>query len=295
MAGVASFLAFAETVKRGSFAAAARELGLSPSAVAKGVARLEADLGLRLLHRTTRQVRLTGEGSALYQRCARIVEDIDALREEAEGSRGAPRGQLRVNMPLTYGRRVVLPRLVALQARHPELTLELSFSDRQVDLIREGLDAVVRIGRLADSSLVARRIGTQQLQILASPDYLRRHGAPRDPEALSGHRCIVFRLPTTGRVRAWELRQGRRAITLTPPAPVVVDDGEALVAAARMGAGLVQAPDNLAHDAVAAGALVEVLAGFRPAPMPISLVYPAARHVTPRLRALIDALARTDA
>ena len=172
MAGMTTLLAFAETVHHASFAGAAREMGLSASAVAKSVARLEADLGLRLLHRTTRQVSLTADGADLYERCRRIVEDMAALREEAQGVRGAPSGTLRLNLPLVYGRAVVVPKLAALTRRYPELALELSFSDRYVDMVRERLDAVVRIGQLTDSTLVARRIGMQGMGMLQLPDYM---------------------------------------------------------------------------------------------------------------------------
>ncbi len=290
MAGVQSILAFAETVKRGSFAGAARELGLSPSAVAKGVARLEADLGLRLLHRTTRQLSLTGDGRELFERCRRIVEEVDALRADAEGVRGEPSGTLRVNVPVTYGKRVVVPKLAALLERHPRLRLDLSLSDAQVDLVREGLDAVVRIGTLADSTLVARRLGEQSLVTCASPAYLRRHGAPRAPDELLAHACLLFRWPSTGRLRPLQYREGRRRVELEPPNRVVVDEGEALVAAAAAGLGITQVPDYIAEPELRAGALREVLAAHRPPATPIWLVHASARRPTPRLRALVDAL-----
>jgi DNA-binding transcriptional LysR family regulator len=291
MAGMATLLAFAETVRHASFAGAAREMGLSPSAVAKSVARLEAELGLRLLHRTTRQVSLTGDGAELYERCRRIVEDMEALREEAQGVRGAPRGTLRVNLPLVYGREVVVPKLAALTRRFPELSLELSFSDRFVDLVRDGLDAVVRVGKLADSTLVARRIGTQDMLLVASPAYLKRHGTPAHPDQLTNHECLAFRMPSSGRPRPWQFRQGRRDIEFTPAARYVLDDGEALARAATEGMGLIQLPGYMAVAAIQAKRLAEVLADFRPPPLPISLVLPSARRMTPRIRVLVEALA----
>jgi len=290
MASMQSILAFAETVKRGSFAAAARELGLSPSAVAKGVARLEADFGLRLLHRTTRQLSLSSDGVELYERCRRIVDEMDALRADAEGVRGEPSGTLRLNMPVTYGKKAIVPKLAELLRRHPRLRLELSFSDSHVDLIREGLDAVVRIGALSDSSLVGRRIAEQAIVTCASPDYLRRYGVPRNLGELAGHEFVIFRMPSTGRTRALLFRDGRRRIEFAPPARLVLDEGEALASAAVEGLGITQVPEYIAEDAIAAGRLTEVLVRYRMPPTPIYLVYASARRPTPRLRALIALL-----
>ena len=290
MARMQGMAAFAETVRRGSFAAAARELGLTPSAVAKSVARLEADLGLRLLHRTTREVSLTSDGHGLYERCRRIVDELDALRADAEGVRGEPSGTLRLNAPITYGRKVLVPQLARLAARHPRIALDVTFSDRFADLAKEGFDAVVRIGHLRDSTLVARPIAQQRLVVCASPAYLESAARPTKPEALAGHRCLVFRMPSTGRVRPWEFVAGGQPHVITPKSTVTMNDGEALVAAAVAGLGLVQVPDLMADDDLRAGRLVEVLKAHRPPPLPIALVYPSSRQVTPRLRALIDAL-----
>src|SRR3990172_1206287 len=179
MAGMQTFLAFAETAKRGSFAEAARELGLSASAVAKGVGRLEVDLGLRLFHRTTRQVTLTSEGHELYARCRRIVDEIEALRDDASGARAEPSGTLRLNAPLVLGRMAVVPALPARVRPHPNITLPVRFSDRYVDLVREGLDAVVRIGHLPDTTLVGRHIGDQPGIVVAGARRLRGRGARR--------------------------------------------------------------------------------------------------------------------
>ncbi len=291
MAGLQSLVAFAESAKRGSFAGAARELGLSPSAVAKSVARLEDDLGVRLFHRTTRKVALTSEGHELHRRCRVIVDEFEALRDVAAGARGAPSGTLRINVPITYGKRIVLPKLAALRRRHPGITLDVSFSDRYADIVSEGLDAAIRVGHLADSSLVARRIGEQRLAVVASPRYLRKHDEPSHPSQLASHACMVFRMPTTGRPRAWQFVDGRRRLEWLPDAPVIMNDGEGLVAAAVEGIGLTQVPDYLATEEVRAGRLKTVLEDFQPPPLPISVVYPSARRVTPRLRALLDSLA----
>ena len=290
MLGLQGLTAFAETVRQGSFAAAARELGLTPSAVAKSVARLEEDLGVRLLFRTTREVSLTSDGHDLAERCRRIVDEIDALRSEAEGARGEPTGTLRVSAPITFGKRVLVPLLASLTAQHARLGLDLALTDRFVDLVKEGFDAAVRVGPLRDSGLVARTFGTQQPVVCASPSYLARYGRPASPDDLSKHRCLSFRQPTSGRARPWEFVEGKRARVLAPVASATMNDGEAMVAGAVAGMGLLQVPDYMAEDALRAGALVEVLKAYRPPSLPISLVYAGARLVTPRLRALLEAL-----
>jgi len=288
--GLQSFLAFAETVKRGSFARAAQELGLSASAVAKSVGRLEADLGLRLFHRTTRRVALTSEGRELYARCQRIAGEIEALRDDASGARAEPSGTLRLNAPIVLGRTVVVPALAALVRRHPKVALEVGFTDRYVDLIGEGLDAVIRIGQLSDSTLVARHIGDQALVVIAAPSYLETRGVPKTPGELASHSCLTFRNPSTGRPRPWAFHDGRRAVEFRPGSPVVMNDGEALVVAAAEGMGLAQVPDYMAVNELRRGRVAEVLKRYRAPPLPISLVYPSTRRVTPRLDALVQAL-----
>jgi len=288
--GLQGMTAFAETVRQGSFAAAARELGLSPSAVAKSVARLEADLGLRLLHRTTREVSLTSDGHGVYERCRGIVEAIDALRAQAEGVRGEPSGTLRINAPVTWGKKVLVPLLAQLAARHPKLALDVALTDRYVDLVGEGFDAVVRVGMLRDSSLVARTFGRQELIVVGSPRYLAANGRPASPAALAAHRCLVFRMPTSGRPRPWEFRVDGRPLSLAPATRVTMNDGEALVLAAVEHLGLLQVPAYMAEDEIRTGKLVEVMKSCRPPAMPLSLVYPSSRQMTPRLAVLVAAL-----
>lgn len=283
-------LAFAETARRAGFAAAARELGLTASAVAKSVARLEQDLGLRLFHRTTRKVALTSDGQSLFARCERIVDEMQALRDEAAGTRAEPSGRLRINVPITFGKRRVVPALAELRAKSPRIELEVSFTDRYADLVGEGFDAVVRVGALKDSSLVSRRIGEHQLVAVASPSYVAKHGTPSRPADLIKHVCMAFRVPSSGRIYPWQFRDGRRVLQFSPDARVAMDDGEGLVAAAVASIGLAQVPNYMAEDELAEGRLVEVLATYRPPPIPLSVVYLSSRAMTPRLRALIDVL-----
>lgn len=290
MQGLQQFIAFAETAKHGGFAAAAREQGVAPSTLAKAVARLETSLGVKLFHRTTRQVRLTPDGERLYQRCQRVLAEVDDLQAEASGTRAQPTGTLRVELPVFYGKRFVMPLLAGLQRRHAGLQLDIRLSDTQVDLVREGVDLAVRIGRLRDSSLVARRIDQQELVLCASAEYLAAHGTPRRVEELSRHAAIAFRLPGSGRDRPWQLRQRGRALELSPEPRVRVDETEGLVEALRLGLGLCQLPDMLVTDELARGELVELLPSCRPEPMPIHLVYPSGRLLPARTRAALDAL-----
>ncbi len=291
MKGLQQLLAFAETAKHGSFAAAARELGGAPSTVAKAVARLEASLGVKLFHRTTRQVNLTPDGERLFARCQRVLAEVDELQAEAAGTRAAPSGTLRIDMPMTYGRRVVMPLLARLVAAHPGLELDVRLQDAYVDLVRDGIDLAVRVGALQDSSLVAQRIDRQDLVLCASPAYLAAHGTPRRLEDLAGHATVMFRVPSSGRVRPWELRHRGAPVTLQPPATVRVNDGEGMVVAARQGLGICQVPDVMVEEALAAGTLVELLPSCRPEPMPIHAVYPSGRLVPARVRAALEVLA----
>lgn len=290
MQGLQQFLAFAHTARLGSFAAAAREFGGSPSTLAKSVARLEAALGVKLFHRTTRQVTLTADGERLFHRCERVLAEFEDLRADAAGTRAAPSGTLRVSLPIYYGRRFVMPLLANLQRQHPTLTLDVRLQDGFADLVREGLDLAVRIGELSDSTLVARRIDWQHLVMVASPRYLKAHGTPQRLEDLAGHTAVAFRLPRTGRSRPWQLRRGRRIVELHPPQPVQVSDTETLGTAALLGLGLVQLPDYIVQEEIARGGLMAVLPDLQPAPMPISAVVPSGRLVPPRVRVLLEAM-----
>lgn len=291
MIGLDLIVSFASAARHASFARAARELALSPSAVAKNIARLEAQLGMRLFHRTTRQVTLSQDGEDIYGRCQRILEDMESLEGAAADARSGPRGTLRIDMPVTYGRLFVQPVLIELMTRHPALKIDARFSDQVVDIVKEGLDAAVRIGPLADSSLVGRVFDQQFVWTYASPAYLEHHGRPGSPEELAKHCCLLFRLPSSGRDRPWQFRAGKRDFSLLPESGVRLGEGEALVQAAAAGLGIVQVPTYLAEQEAKRGELVEILEKYRPSPLPISLVYPSNRHVPSRVRALADALA----
>ena len=290
MQGLQQLTAFAATARHGGFALAARESGVAPSTLAKAVARLERTLGLRLFHRTTRQVRLTADGERLFERCQRVLAELAALQAEASGARAVIGGELRLAAPVLYAKRHVLPRLARLREQHPQLRFDVRLSDSFADLLQQGIDLAVRIGPLHDSALVARRIDSQHLVLCASPAYLARHGAPRRIEDLPRHDAIVFRLPSSGRERPWQFRQRGGIIELQPARALLLSDTEALAEAAKLGAGLCQLPDNVVDRELASGELVELLPASRPPPMPIHLVHPSGRLVPARLRVALDAL-----
>ncbi len=290
MQGLQPLLAFSETAKHGGFAAAARALGTDSSTLAKAVGRLETSLGLRLFHRTTRQVRLTGDGEALFERCQRVLSELDELQTAAAGNRAQISGALRVNMPIVYGRKIILPVLAQLVQKHPGLTLDVRLTDAYVDLVRDSIDVAIRAGSLGDSSLVATRIASQQLILVAAPQYLQQHGTPASIKDLAQHQHVVFRMPTNGRDRPQQFRVRGRTQALEPAKSNRFDDGESIVSAAVMGLGLTQVPDYMAEDELADGRLVEVLPKLRPPVMPIYAVMPGNRMVPARVRALLDAL-----
>lgn len=283
-------LSFAETAKHRSFARAAHALGCAPSTLAKSVLRLERSLGVKLFHRTTRQVTLTPDGEQLYARCQRVLTEVEDLQAAAAGTRDQVGGALRIDMPSSFGRRFVVPLLARLAQQHPALEFDLRLSDTHIDIVKEGVDLTIRIGEMQDSGLVARRFYSQTLKLCASPGHIERHGRPRTLADLASHPAIAFRMPGTGRDRPWQfLRQGT-PITQPVHSRVRIGEGEAMVQAAIGGMGLIQVPDYIAQDALDRGELVELLPTMRPAPMPISAVYASQRLLPPRVRVVLEAL-----
>jgi LysR family transcriptional regulator, regulator for bpeEF and oprC len=290
MSSLRLLVVFSEAARQGSFAAAARELGLSSSAVVKGIARLELRLRVRLFHRTTRRVRLTQEGEALFERCRRILAEVEDLERAAANVSELATGVLRIDAPIIYGRQVILPVLARLASANPGLEIDLRLSDVYADVISSGLDAVVRACEIPDSHLIAHAFDSQHIGVYGSPAYFARRGRAKEPADLERHDCVRFRLPGTGRHRPWEFRRGEKEVSMEPQTRYSVNDGDGLVAAAVLGLGLVQLPHHIVASELDAGRLEEVLARFRPKDLPISLVYPANRHVPRRLLLLRDAL-----
>jgi DNA-binding transcriptional LysR family regulator len=277
---------FTRVVERRSFTLAANDLGLPRSTVTDAVKQIEARLGVRLLERTTRHVSPTLDGEAYHRRCLSLIADL----EDAEGafSGAKPKGLLRIEVQGTLARHFLLPSLPGFFARYPDIELNMSESDRWIDLIREGIDCVLRFGQLPDSDMIARRVAVLERLTCAAPNYLKRYGTPNDPGALGDHRMVGLRSLTTGRLRPMEFIIG--ATLRTAPLPVImsVTGPESYLAAARLGLGLVQVPRFHAEDDLARGALVQILAQCPPPSVPVSLLYPRNRQLSPRVRVFID-------
>lgn len=281
---------FARVVERRSFTLAAEDVGLPRSTVTNAVQQLEARLGIGLLQRTTRHVSPTLDGEAYYRRCLTILADV----EDAEGAfAGAkPKGPLRVDVHGTLARHFVLPGLPAFLKRYPDLQFHMSEGDRLIDLVREGVDCVLRVGELSDSDMIAKRLGMLDEVTLASPDYIRKHGMPESPNRLEGHHMIGFRSTATGGVLPLEFTVDGTIRTVTLPSTVWVNGAESFVTVARLGLGLIQVPRYHVESDLASGTLVHVLPGFPPTPTPVSLLYPRNRQLSPRVRVFIDWLSR---
>ncbi|MET0283435.1 MAG: LysR family transcriptional regulator [Polyangiales bacterium] len=284
MESLASIHAFVQAAEARSFTAAARQLGLSPSAVGKAVARLEERVGVRLLQRSTRTITLTSEGARFLERCRRILVELEAAEQELAETQDTPRGTLRVSMPLAST--LMMPALSAFMRAHPTVALELDFSDRLVDVIEEGFEAVVRAGSARDSRLMSRVLGTFRLQLVASPAYLKRAGTPRRTAELARHACLQHRYATSGKLEPWPLRT---AVTL--PTTAVANTIEPLLHLAEQGHGIACLPDFALRAQLAAGTLVRVLPRQTQHQGTFRILWPSSRHLSPRLRLFIDFMA----
>jgi DNA-binding transcriptional LysR family regulator len=278
---------FARVVERRSFTLAADDLALPRSTVTDAVKQLEARLGVRLLQRTTRHVSPTLDGEAYYQRCLVILADI----EDAEGAfAGAkPKGLLRVDVHGSLARHFIFPGLPRFLAAYPDIEIYISEGDRFVDMVREGIDCVLRVGGLQDSDMIARRVGMLEEMTLASPSYIAAHGMPQHPGDFPGtHKMVAFHSSATGARLPLEFVVDGKVRTVTLPATVSVNGAESTHAAANLGLGLIQIPRYRGELAVASGELVEVLPDFPPTSSPVSLLYPRNRQLSPRVRVFID-------
>lgn len=280
---------FARVAELASFTQAAESLGCPKATVSATVQRLERQLGTRLLHRTTRRVQLTQDGQAFYERCKDVLADLEELEQLFLPTPAALRGRLRVDLPVGAARLLVLPRLPEFMAAHPQLEIELSCTDRRVDLVREGFDCVLRVGALGDSSLVARPLGWLRQLNLASPEYLRVHGVPQSLEDLAGHRLIHYASVLGQRSAGFEyVDAAGQACSLPMAGTLTVNNSEAYEAACLAGAGLVQVPVPGLSELVAQGRLVEVLPQFQAPPLPVSLVYAHRRQLPQRVQVFMN-------
>ncbi len=281
--------AFVRVVDAKGFSAAAGGLGLSPSAVSKLVTRLETRLGVRLLQRTTRALHLTAEGEAFYAAARRIVSEIETIEDQISGQRDTPHGLLRVTTSLAFATHQLAPVILEFMARHPLVQLELLPTDRVIDMVEEGIDIALRIGRLADTSFMARKIGEDKRLICAAPAYLARHGTPRRPEELARHNCIVSReRPYLNR---WQFRIDGEVREMEVAGRVALSEGEMQMQLALQGIGIVRLTRLTMAQAIRDGALVPLLGDFSAdEPVPIHAVYPHRRHLAPKVPAFVNFL-----
>jgi DNA-binding transcriptional LysR family regulator len=279
---------FVKVAERKSFVGAAAELGITQSGVSNAISRLEDQLGVRLLARTTRRVGLTEDGAAFFERCRQLLADLEEAELVLKETRLKPTGRLRLDMSVGFGRLKVVPLLCRFQAQYPELALAVTSTDRYVDLVEESIDIAVRFGHLQDSSLMARRLTQTQFRVFGAPSYFAKHGRPRTPDDLARHNCLGFTLRDTRLARQWRFVRNGVEATVTPKGNMSFTDGAALCDAARDGCGLAQMHGYYVDDPLRAGELEPVLEKFKPPVDPIWLVYPQTRHLSPKVRAFID-------
>lgn len=286
LANVNDIATFVAVVKAGSFTIAARQLGMTRSGVGKGIARLEERLGARLIHRTPRSLGLTDDGTAFYDRCVHILDELEDVETGMAERTAVPAGMLRITVPVALGRLYVLPVVESLLKKWPNIRAEMQFTDRYVDLVDEGLDLAIRVGGLPDDSrLIARQFAVQRLITVASPDYLAARGEPATPADLVHHAKLFF--SSAGRPQYWDLDDVTVQSQRTT-ANLVMDSAEALVESAARGQGIARMPSYLLATLIREGKLVRILADHEHAIAPISVVYPTRRHLAPKVRALID-------
>lgn len=290
MDSLSGLLAFVHAAETGSFVAASEKLAVSASAISKSVARLESELGVRLFNRNTRRLSLTEEGTLFFERARRIVGELEAAESELSRMSDIPRGKLRVSVP-AIGYRMLMPFLPEFVARYPEVELDLDFNDRLIDVIAEGMDAVIRSGDVANSQLRSRPLGRFGFVVAGAPAYLAKHGTPKKLGNLHKHVCLRYKFPTTGLLQDWNFDANRpEAKGLNVPVSHTFNSVEALIAATSAGLGLAYLPSFAVRDALAGGTIRAVLADCIVEGGVFSILWPQNRHMMPKLRVFVDFL-----
>lgn len=279
---------FVRAAETRSFTEAGRQLGISSSAVGKAISRLEGRLGVRLFHRSTRSIALTPEGATFLTRCQRIIGEIEAAEAELALANAEPRGRLRISMPMVS--MLMMPVIGAFMKAYPDITLDIDFSDRMVDVIEEGFDVVTRTGDAADSTLITRAMGTFRQVIVGSPAYFAQRGTPAEPEQLREHLCLQHRFPATGKLRRWPLSRAGETLDIDLPTAAIITAVEPLILLAQQGLGLVCAPDFTVRKQLAEGSLVAVLEPYLDSPSVFRALWPSGRQISPKARAFVDYL-----
>lgn len=278
---------FTRVVDTNSFSGAADSLHMTRSSVTTIIQALEAYLKVRLLNRTTRRISLTPDGAAYYERCSRILAEVEDS-ESSFSRASAPRGKLKVDMPGSIGRLVVVPALDDFHSRYPDIDLMLGVGDRPVDLIQDSVDCAIRIGPMQDSTLIARRVGVSEFVTVASPEYIARNGKPSSLEELETHTAVNYFSSRNGRIVEMDFVVDGEPIEVRMRSKLAANDGDAYLQCGLRGLGLVQVPHFLAMPHMESGALVEVLGKWRPSPFPISAIYPQNRHLSPQVRVFVE-------
>jgi len=286
---VNGFVVFVQVAETRSFVAAGRLLGISASAVGKSVVRLETKLGVRLFHRSTRSVALTAEGQMFLERSRRILAEIEAAEQELSQATATPRGRLRISLPSVSP--LMLPVLGQFMAEYPDIELDLDFTDRLVDVIEDGFDAVIRTGEPTDSRLSARKLGTFRVLLVASPEYLQQRGTPQVPLDLLGHTCLHYRFPSSGKLETWALRSLPGDPELQLPVSMICNNIETRVCFALRGRGIAYLPDFSIREPLAEGHLLPILTNHLERTNVFYVLWPASKHPSPKVRALVDYLA----
>jgi DNA-binding transcriptional LysR family regulator len=284
---------FVRVAELTSFTRTADILGIPKASVSTAVQQLESSLGARLLHRTTRKVEMTQDGRAFYERCKDLLDDMEELQAMFQQGTQSLRGRLRVDMPSGVARAFIIPRLPQFLQAHPQLELELSSTDRRVDLVREGFDCVLRIGMLGDTNLIARPLGRLRMLNCASPAYLRSHGTPQSLDDLASHRLIHYSTTLGAKSSGWEYPDGAAYGSLPMPGALTVNNAEAYEAACLAGLGMIQAPAVGMQHLIVQGLLADVLPQYRAEPMPVSLLYANRRNLSKRVQVFMNWMAET--
>lgn len=283
-----TMLAFTRVVELESFTKAAMSLNLPKTTVSAQVMALEKRLRVKLLHRTTRRISVTTDGAAYYERAIRLLNELEETEAALNQSTASPKGRLRVDVPTPVGRLVIIPALPDFLKKYPEIQLEIGCDDRPIDLLEEGVDCVIRIGNPLDSSLVARRVGTMQFMLVASPDYLKTYGTPQIPDDLQRHQAVHFFSSKTGKVRNFILEHEGTEQEIPSIRKLALNSGDAIVAAALAGIGICQLPSFMVQGYLTEGKLEKVLGDYGAGSLPINALYPQNRHLSSKVRAFIE-------
>ncbi|MGB9493257.1 MAG: LysR family transcriptional regulator [Azonexus sp.] len=283
---------FIRVAELGSFSAVAQQLGIARSVVTRQIAALETHLGVKLMVRSTRRLALTSAGTAYLEKCRVILNLVEAAETDVAEDRQTPRGNVRISLPLSFGLKRLAPRLLEFSQRYPEVALDMDYSDRRVNLIEEGIDLSIRITRRLQSGDVARKIGSGHLLVIASPDYLARHGRPRHPSELAHHECLGYTAGGAG--LSWQFMVDGQLASFPVRSRINANNGDVLTEAAAQGLGITLQPDFIADSFLAAGRVESILADFPVPELGIYAMLPSNRHVPHRVRVLMDFLAASE-